>query len=169
MRERLLLGLSYLLLTSGKNAKLPGYMDYLHLSTADVAILKGSWMVLEEHVTRVGVDFFLDLIYNHEEMKLGTVCQSTKIIVYFLLSGQIVDIGGHFKSQVLVLVKCCNGRQFSGKCPIFPCMNSKPQKISTDTGCRADVVYQVDEKLLPLSEELELVFVKCTPLLSRCF
>ena len=51
-------------------------MDYLHLSTADVAILKGSWSVLEEHVTRVGVDFFLDLIYNHEEMKLGTVCQS---------------------------------------------------------------------------------------------
>ena len=57
-------------------------MDYLHLSTADVAILKGSWLVLEEHVTRVGVDFFLDLIYNHEEMKLGTVCQSTQIIVY---------------------------------------------------------------------------------------
>ena len=82
MRERLLLGLSSLLLTSGKNAKLPGYMDYLHLSTADVAILKGSWLVLEEHVTRVGVDFFLDLIYNHEEMKLGTVCQSTQIIVY---------------------------------------------------------------------------------------
>ena len=51
-------------------------MDYLHLSTADVAILKGSWSVLEEHVTRVGVDFFLDLIYNHEEMKLGTVCHA---------------------------------------------------------------------------------------------
>ena len=39
--------------SAGKNAKLPGYMDYLHLSTADVAILKGSWSVLEEHVTRV--------------------------------------------------------------------------------------------------------------------
>ena len=49
-------------------------MDYLHLSTADVAILKGSWAVLEEHVTRVGVDFFLDLMINHEEIKLGTVC-----------------------------------------------------------------------------------------------
>ena len=49
-------------------------MDYLHLSTADVAILKGSWAVLEEHVTRVGVDFFLDLMNNHEEIKLGTVC-----------------------------------------------------------------------------------------------
>ena len=74
---------------SGKNAKLPGYMDYLHLSTADVAILKvmkvhsltvldnktlfkGSWAVLEDHVTRVGVDFFLDLINNHEEIRLGT-------------------------------------------------------------------------------------------------
>ena len=45
-------------------------MDYLHLSTADVAILKGSWSVLEEHVTRVGVDFFLDMINNHEEIKL---------------------------------------------------------------------------------------------------
>jgi len=53
----------------GKNAKLPGYMDYLHLSTADVAILKGSWAVLEDHVTRVGVDFFLDLINNHEEIR----------------------------------------------------------------------------------------------------
>ena len=60
-------------LCSGKNAKLPGYMDYLHLSTADVAILKGSWAVLEEHVTRVGVDFFLDLINNHEEIRSGTV------------------------------------------------------------------------------------------------
>ena len=58
-------------LCSGKNAKLPGYMDYLHLSTADVAILKGSWAVLEEHVTRVGVDFFLDLINNHEEIRSG--------------------------------------------------------------------------------------------------
>ena len=58
---------------SGKNAKLPGYMDYLHLSTADVAILKGSWAVLEEHVTRVGVDFFLDLINNHEEIRSGIV------------------------------------------------------------------------------------------------
>ena len=46
-------------------------MDYLHLSTADVAILKGSWAVLEEHVTRVGVDFFLDLINNHEEIRSG--------------------------------------------------------------------------------------------------
>ena len=99
---------------SGKNAKLPGYMDYLHLSTADVAILKGSWMVLEEHVTRVGVDFFLDLIYNHEEMKLGTVCQSQK---NHSRLGFLTD----FQSRVLV--KCCNGRQFSGKCPIFPCMN----------------------------------------------
>ena len=61
------------ILCSGKNAKLPGYMDYLHLSTADVAILKGSWAVLEEHVTRVGVDFFLDLINNHEEIRSGTV------------------------------------------------------------------------------------------------
>ena len=60
-------------LCSGKNAKLPGYMDYLHLSTADVAILKGSWAVLEEHVTRVGVDFFLDLINNHEEIRSGIV------------------------------------------------------------------------------------------------
>ena len=58
-------------LFTGKNAKLPGYMDYLHLSTADVAILKGSWAVLEEHVTRVGVDFFLDLINNHEEIRSG--------------------------------------------------------------------------------------------------
>lgn len=48
-------------------------MDYLHLSTADVAILKGSWAVLEEHVTRVGVDFFLDLINNHEEIRSGIV------------------------------------------------------------------------------------------------
>ena len=48
-------------------------MDYLHLSTADVAILKGSWAVLEEHVTRVGVDFFLDLINNHEEIRSGAV------------------------------------------------------------------------------------------------
>ena len=87
--------------SSGKNAKLPGYMDYLHLSTADVAILKGSWSVLEEHVTRVsiifkseehmrmspggesdlriireklwlfqvGVDFFIDMMTNHEEIK----------------------------------------------------------------------------------------------------
>ena len=47
-------------------------MDYLHLSTADVAILKGSWAVLEEHVTRVGVDFFLDLINNHEEIRSGS-------------------------------------------------------------------------------------------------
>ena len=33
---------------------------------------KGSWAVLEDHVTRVGVDFFLDLINNHEEIRLGT-------------------------------------------------------------------------------------------------
>ena len=67
----------------GKNAKLPGYMDYLHLSTADVAILKGSWAVLEEHVTRVGVDFFLDLMNNHEEIKLGTVCPPSPASVQF--------------------------------------------------------------------------------------
>ena len=54
-------------------------MDYLHLSTADVAILKGSWAVLEEHVTRVGVDFFLDLINNHEEIRSGIV----KLLLYF--------------------------------------------------------------------------------------
>lgn len=53
----------------GKNAKLPGYMDYLHLSTADVAILKGSWSVLEDHVARVGVEFFLDIVTNHEEIR----------------------------------------------------------------------------------------------------
>ena len=53
--EHIFLFLSYIYgsRSAGKNAKLPGYMDYLHLSTADVAILKGSWSVLEEHVTRV--------------------------------------------------------------------------------------------------------------------
>ena len=66
---------------SGKNAKLPGYMDYLHLSTADVAILKGSWAVLEEHVTRVGVDFFLDLINNHEEIRSGILLNSNTLAV----------------------------------------------------------------------------------------
>ena len=48
----------------GKNAKLPGYMDYLHLSTADVAILKGSWSVLEEHVTRVSAGESLPTILS---------------------------------------------------------------------------------------------------------
>ena len=68
---------------SGKNAKLPGYMDYLHLSTADVAILKGSWSVLEEHVTRVGVEFFLDLMFNHEEIRLGTALTNHCRLGYF--------------------------------------------------------------------------------------
>ena len=68
-------------LCSGKNAKLPGYMDYLHLSTADVAILKGSWAVLEEHVTRVGVDFFLDRINNHEEIRSGMLLNSKGLAV----------------------------------------------------------------------------------------
>ena len=66
----------YDLSSAGKNAKLPGYMDYLHLSTADVAILKGSWSVLEEHVTRVSwrnhitksidrlVDWLIDWIFD---------------------------------------------------------------------------------------------------------
>ena len=39
-------------------------MDYLHLSTADVAILKGSWAVLEDHVTRWLLDPCL-LHYKH--------------------------------------------------------------------------------------------------------
>ena len=37
----------------GKNAKLPGYMDYLHLSTSDVGNLKESWQVLEDNVAKV--------------------------------------------------------------------------------------------------------------------
>ena len=37
----------------GKNAKLPGYMDYLHLSTSDVGNLKESWSVLEDNVSKV--------------------------------------------------------------------------------------------------------------------
>ena len=52
--------------SSGKNAKLPGYMDYLHLSTADVAILKGSWSVLEEHVTRVSI-----ILKSEEHMRIS--------------------------------------------------------------------------------------------------
>jgi len=76
----------------GKNAKLPGYMDYLHLSTADVAILKGSWAVLEEHVTRVGVDFFLDLMNNHEEIKL-VFRQMPNIPVYELKATE--DLNRH--------------------------------------------------------------------------
>jgi len=76
----------------GKNAKLPGYMDYLHLSTADVAILKGSWAVLEEHVTRVGVDFFLDLINNHEEIRL-VFRQHPHVPVYELKANE--DLNRH--------------------------------------------------------------------------
>ena len=53
--------------SAGKNAKLPGYMDYLHLSTADVAILKGSWSVLEEHVTRVSAGESLPTILSWAE------------------------------------------------------------------------------------------------------
>lgn len=76
----------------GKNAKLPGYMDYLHLSTADVAILKGSWTVLEEHVTRVGVDFFLDMINNHEEIKV-VFRQMPNVPVYELKANE--DLNRH--------------------------------------------------------------------------
>ena len=43
----------------GKNAKLPGYMDYLHLSTSDVGNLKESWQVLEDNVAKV---FIYDVI-----------------------------------------------------------------------------------------------------------
>ena len=59
-------------------------MDYLHLSTADVAILKGSWAVLEEHVTRVGVDFFLDLINNHEEIRSGIVIVDYRLLLTYV-------------------------------------------------------------------------------------
>ena len=59
-------------------------MDYLHLSTADVAILKGSWAVLEEHVTRVGVDFFLDLINNHEEIRSGIVKVDYRLLLTYV-------------------------------------------------------------------------------------
>lgn len=76
----------------GKNAKLPGYMDYLHLSTADVAILKGSWSVLEEHVTRVGVDFFIDMMTNHEEIK-AVFRQMPNIPVYELKANE--DLNRH--------------------------------------------------------------------------
>ena len=54
---------------AGKNAKLPGYMDYLHLSTSDVANLRDSWNVVEAHTSRVGVEFFLDMFHNHPEIK----------------------------------------------------------------------------------------------------
>jgi len=81
-----------ILTVKGKNAKLPGYMDYLHLSTADVAILKGSWAVLEEHVTRVGVDFFLDLINNHEEIR-SVFRQQPHIPVYELKATE--DLNRH--------------------------------------------------------------------------
>ena len=40
-------------------------MDYLHLSTADVAILKGSWAVLEDHVTRWQLDILVFFKYAH--------------------------------------------------------------------------------------------------------
>merc|ERR1712130_805239 len=76
----------------GKNAKLPGYMDYLHLSTADVAILKGSWSVLEEHVTRVGVDFFIDMMTNHGEIK-AVFRQMPNIPVYELKANE--DLNRH--------------------------------------------------------------------------
>merc|ERR1711962_746657 len=53
----------------GKNAKLPGYMDYLHLSTSDVGNLKDSWSVLEDNVSKVGIEFFLDILNHHQELK----------------------------------------------------------------------------------------------------
>lgn len=76
----------------GKNAKLPGYMDYLHLSTADVAILKGSWSVLEEHVTKVGVEFFLDMMTNHEDFR-AVFRQMPNIPVYELKANE--DLNRH--------------------------------------------------------------------------
>merc|ERR1711970_1482122 len=62
----------------GKNAKLPGYMDYLHLSTSDVGNLKESWNVLEDNVSKVGVEFFLDILNHHEEIK-STFRQATGV------------------------------------------------------------------------------------------
>jgi len=53
----------------GKNAKLPGYMDYLHLSTGDVTTLKSTWAEVDNHITRVGVEFFLDMFHNHGDIK----------------------------------------------------------------------------------------------------
>ena len=48
-----------------------------------MCILQGSWAVLEEQVTRVGVDFFLDLINNHEEIRLGPELFNTFINHYY--------------------------------------------------------------------------------------
>ena len=62
-------------------------MDYLHLSTADVAILKGSWSVLEEHVTKVGVEFFLDMMTNHEDFR-AVFRQMPNIPVYELKANE---------------------------------------------------------------------------------
>jgi len=65
----------------GKNAKLPGYMDYLHLSTSDVGNLKETWAVLEDNVAKVGVEFFLDILNHHEEIK-GTFRQNPGVPAY---------------------------------------------------------------------------------------
>ena len=55
----------------GKNAKLPGYMDYLHLSTSDVGNLKESWSVLEDNVSKVSTRILYPVLFRIPRNSVG--------------------------------------------------------------------------------------------------
>ena len=71
----------------GKNAKLPGYMDYLHLSTSDVGNLKESWSVLEDNVSKVKL---LSKLINIIDQKTWVFAMNSDFL--FTLQSDVVDL-----------------------------------------------------------------------------
>jgi len=114
----------------GKNARLPGYMDYLHLSTADVAILKNSWSVLEDHMTRVGVEFFLDIINNHEEIR-GFFRQMPNIPVYEIKANEDLNRHGmYILGTIKKIVSKIDDTEYLEK--VFEELSDKHRKIGVE-------------------------------------
>ena len=71
----------------GKNAKLPGYMDYLHLSTSDVGNLKESWSVLEDNVSKVKL---LSKLINIIDQKTWVFAMNSDFLI--TLQSDVVDL-----------------------------------------------------------------------------
>lgn len=114
----------------GKNAKLPGYMDYLHLSTSDVANLKESWAVLEDNISKVGVEFFLDILNHHEEIK-GSFRQNQSNPAYEIKANEDLYKHGLYVLAAIKKIVCCiDDTEFLEK--FFDDLSDKHRKAGVD-------------------------------------
>jgi len=113
----------------GKNAKLPGYMDYLHLSTSDVANLRESWCVLEDNVSKVGVEFFLDILNHHEEIKT-TFRQATGLASEIRVNEDLYKHGLYVLAAIKKIISNIDDTEYLEK--FFDDLSDKHRKAGVD-------------------------------------